>query len=391
MVTHEWDPVAYGRFAQERRRPFDDLMARVGAIRPRTVVDLGCGSGEMTIELARRWPAARVVGIDPSPQMIETARAADGADLVEWRRLSAEDWDATRDGPIDLVVTNAVLQWVPSHLDLLPRWLEALGPGGVIALQVPGNMQAPAHALMREVASTHPRAAELVPALNRARASADPTDYVRVLVGAGFEADAWETTYVHLLSGEHDEHPVLSWVRSTGLRPVQQILTEDEFVEFTTEYERRLRQAYPEEPFGVALPFRRVFAIGRRTGSVSESVSAVVGIDHVQVACAAGDEDVQRGFYAGVLGMTEIPKPPILAARGGAWFASGQAVIHVGVEADFSPARKAHPCLLVPDIDEIARRVRAAGHPVTWDDAIPGIRRFHTHDGVGNRIELQER
>lgn len=388
MGTHEWDPVGYARFQTERRRPFDDLMTRVGGISPRTVIDLGCGDGALTIELAQRWPAARVVGIDPSPQMIETARAADGADLVQWRQHSAEEWDARGDGPIDLLVTNAVLQWVPSHLELLPRWIEALGPGGVIALQVPGNMQAPAHALMREVASTHPRAAAIAPALNRARASAAPTDYVRVLTGAGLEVDAWETTYVHLLSGEQREHPVVSWVRSTGLRPVQQSLTEEEFAEFVVEYERRLRQAYPEESFGVALPFRRVFAIGRRPGSVASP--QVVGLDHVQVACAAGDEDIQREFYVGLLGMTEIPKPPILAARGGAWFASGQAVIHVGVEADFSPARKAHPCLVVTEMDELARRVAEAELPVEWDDATPGVRRFHTRDGSGNRVEIQE-
>lgn len=117
---------------------------------------------------------------------------------------------------------------------------------------------------------------------------------------------------------------------------------------------------------------------------------SVLGLHHVQIACPAGSESALRGFYAGVLGLAEIPKPPILAARGGCWFAAGAAELHCGVEADFRPARKAHPCLLVADVDEVAAAVAAAGGQVRWDDAIPGVRRFHTDDPVGNRIELQQ-
>ena len=116
----------------------------------------------------------------------------------------------------------------------------------------------------------------------------------------------------------------------------------------------------------------------------------VTGIDHVQVACPAGSEDRLRTFYVGVLGMRELVKPPVLAARGGAWFRSGTAEIHCGVEADFTPARKAHPGLTVTDIDEAASRLADAGLPVRWDESVPGLRRFHTDDPVGNRIELQQ-
>jgi catechol 2,3-dioxygenase-like lactoylglutathione lyase family enzyme len=112
-------------------------------------------------------------------------------------------------------------------------------------------------------------------------------------------------------------------------------------------------------------------------------------IDHVQVSCAPGGEDAARRFYVDGLGMIERPKPPVLAARGGAWFQSGTAWIHVGVEADFRPARKAHPALAVDDLDTLAGRLDELGFPLTWDDAIPGLRRFHTVDGNGNRIELQ--
>ena len=111
-------------------------------------------------------------------------------------------------------------------------------------------------------------------------------------------------------------------------------------------------------------------------------------IDHVQVSCPPGGEDVARAFYGEALGMTEVAKPPLLAARGGCWFRAGEAELHVGVEQDFRPARKAHPALAVNDLDACADRLAALGFAVTWDDSIPGRRRFHTADGHGNRIEI---
>ena len=111
-------------------------------------------------------------------------------------------------------------------------------------------------------------------------------------------------------------------------------------------------------------------------------------LDHVQVSSPPGSDDAMRAFYVGVLGMVEEPKPPKLAARGGCWFRSGDAVIHTGVEADFRPARKAHPALLVDDLDALVSALEAAGAPVRWDDGIPGVRRLHTDDPVGNRLEL---
>lgn len=117
----------------------------------------------------------------------------------------------------------------------------------------------------------------------------------------------------------------------------------------------------------------------------------IVGVDHVQVAAPPGCEADARRFYGELLGMPELPKPPVLAARGGCWFQVGAQELHVGVEAEFRPARKAHPGLVVSsvaDLEDLAERLTAAGADVSWDDANPGVTRFHVHDPWGNRLEL---
>lgn len=115
-----------------------------------------------------------------------------------------------------------------------------------------------------------------------------------------------------------------------------------------------------------------------------------MSLHHVQVSGPAGCEDAMRAFYVGVLGMTEVTKPDRLRARGGAWFRAGAAEIHVGIEEGFAPARKAHPGIAVADVEALAHIVEGAGAPVAWDDTIPGLRRFHTADPVGNRLEFQQ-
>lgn len=116
----------------------------------------------------------------------------------------------------------------------------------------------------------------------------------------------------------------------------------------------------------------------------------ITAVDHVQLAAPAGSEDALRGYYAGLLGMTEIPKPPVLAARGGCWFGHGPVRLHLGVEEDFRPARKAHPGIRVTGIEAFAARLEEGGAPVTWDDNLPGHLRFFSQDPVGNRLEFLE-
>src|SRR5664280_2218819 len=187
-------------FSDQRRRPFADLAVRVGASSPKIVVDLGCGSGGPTLALAARWPQARMIGVDSSQEMLDQARVNDPPGRVERVHGDVESWDPGQLGsPIDVIISNSLLQWVPSHLRLIPGWIEALAPGGWFAMQVPGNFNAPSHTLLREVAIQSPRAAELLPRLARGEAVSEPAVYLYLLAGLGCEVDASETTYHHVL------------------------------------------------------------------------------------------------------------------------------------------------------------------------------------------------
>ena len=266
--TAAWDPAGYLRFGDERARPFTDLLARVAAREPRTVVDLGCGEGALTGSLAQRWPGARVTGVDSSPEMLAAAAAHAVPGRVTFTHGDAQGWQP--DEPVDVLVTNALLQWVPGHLDLLPQWVAALAPDGWLALQVPGNFGAPSHVLMREVAALPRFAGRLAGVLRGTESVGEPLDYAAVLADAGCVVDAWETTYLHVLdpAGEHGGDAVLAWVQGTGLRPVTDALADDPRLreDFVATYGERLREAYPRRPWGTPLPFRRVFAVAHKPG-----------------------------------------------------------------------------------------------------------------------------
>jgi trans-aconitate 2-methyltransferase len=254
-----WDPVSYLRFAGERARPFADLLAQVRHGAPSRVVDLGCGEGALTASLARRWPAARVVGVDSSAEMLDAA-AAHAGDRVSFVRGDVREWSPG--GPVDVAVSNAVLHWVPGHADLLATWAGWLAPGGELAVQVPGNFRSPTHALLAELCRSPRWSDRAAPVAPDPGAVLEPAGYLEVLTAAGLEADVWETTYTHVLTGPD---PVLGWVRSTVLRPVLAVLDEDERAALTAAYAAELRRAYPARPDGsTLLPFRRVFAVGRR-------------------------------------------------------------------------------------------------------------------------------
>jgi trans-aconitate 2-methyltransferase len=259
-----WNPDTYLQFADERGRPFADLLARVGATDPAVVVDLGCGPGQLTASLARRWPSCSVLGIDSSAAMVERAREHAG-ERVRFVEGDLRTWSP--EAPVDVLVSNATLQWVPDHRALLPRLLQAVRPGGWLAFQVPGNFDAPSHTILHALA-LDPRYAAATRDLARP-AAADPAEYLADLVALGCTVDAWETTYLHVLAGPD---AVFRWISGTGARPVLQALDGTRRQEFETEYRARLAEAYPEQPWGTLLPFRRVFVVAqRRTADLGAS------------------------------------------------------------------------------------------------------------------------
>ncbi|MEV4614393.1 methyltransferase domain-containing protein [Kitasatospora sp. NPDC049258] len=256
-----WDPSQYLRYADQRTRPLHELLARVPELPPApTVLDIGCGPGNSTAVLRERWPDAAITGIDTSAEMLATARTAAGEPTADYLLADAARYDPAPAAP-DLIASNATLQWVEGHLDLLPRWAGALRPGGVIAFQVPGNFDRPSHTLLAELRRSPRWRAALGEDRIRAGVPA-PDAYLAALLDAGCTADVWETTYLTLLPGPD---PVLEWTKGTALRPVLELLADPvERAAFLAEYAALLREAYPAGPHGTVFPFRRIFAVAVR-------------------------------------------------------------------------------------------------------------------------------
>jgi trans-aconitate 2-methyltransferase len=253
-MPHTWDPDRYLTYADERGRPFLDLIARIDADSPRRVVDLGCGPGNLTRLLAQRWPDADVLGLDSSPEMIARAQAPG----VRFEVGDLRKWVSDGQEQVDVLVSNATLQWVPDHLELLPALVERVSPGGWLAFQVPGNLDEPSHTIRRDLAAEERYAAHTAGVA--VPDSHDPATYLEALAAAGCTVDAWETTYLHLLTGDD---PVFTWVSGTGARPTLEALPSGLREDFEEEFRARLRAAYPRHEYGVVLPFRRVFVVAR--------------------------------------------------------------------------------------------------------------------------------
>ena len=253
-----WNPALYRRFEDERTRPARDLLARVPLERATDAVDLGCGPGNSTELLVARFPGARVVGTDTSEAMLESARKRlpqcdfELSDVSSWRAQAAPD----------LIFANAVMQWVPAHEQLFPRLFSALAPGGVLAVQMPDNLNEPSHRSMREVASAGPWASALADAA-RVRAPIPPAEaYYDLLAESAASIDIWRTTYQHPMASPAE---IVDWVRATGLRPFIDPLSDAQRAGFLEEYEQRIAEAYPVRSDGKRLlAFPRLFIVARR-------------------------------------------------------------------------------------------------------------------------------
>jgi trans-aconitate 2-methyltransferase len=253
-----WSPAQYLKFADHRFRPAIDLLARVDAVQPRTVCDLGCGTGHLTLELKKRWPDADVFGVDSSPEML--AKAREVAPALKFSQANAGDWKPER--PLDLIFCNAVLHWLPDHGKLFPRLMTLLAKDGVLAVQMPGSHELPAHRLMLQAATAGPWKERLA-SVTGIHPVHEPAFYFRTLAKAASDIDAWEAVYLHTLSGAD---PVIEWTKGTALRPYLDALDRQQQDAFLAAYRSLVAKAYPPEPDGRTLfPFRRVFVVARRS------------------------------------------------------------------------------------------------------------------------------
>jgi len=256
-----WDPQQYQRFSRERARPFFDLLARVPDGNVRFVADLGCGPGDLTHTLLTRWPAAAIVGVDNSPDMLAAAARLPASPHLRFVEADLATWQP--DCPLDRIVSNAALQWLPNHADLFTRLVGLLAPGGVLAAQMPRNFDEPAHRLLAEVVTQEPWASTVGSWRERYFVET-PAWYTDTLPGLRVGVDVWETIYYHVLTGPN---AALEWMKGTALRPVLTRLREDQQEPFLAVYSAKLLAAYPPGAHGTLFPFRRLFLLARREDS----------------------------------------------------------------------------------------------------------------------------
>jgi trans-aconitate 2-methyltransferase len=260
-----WSAHQYLAFEDERTRPVRDLLTAMPAVEARTAVDVGCGPGNSTEVLAARFPRAKVSGFDSSPDMIAAARKRLPA--LQFEVLDVKGWlepsgaSSVPDAAIDILLANAVLQWVPDHAALFPALAARLAPGGCLAVQVPDNLDEPAQKLMREIANEGPWRGRLAGA-DRARVPIESAEwYYRLLRAHCGRVDMWRTTYYHPLAGANE---IVEWFKGTGLRPFLDPLDPHERTEYLARYAARLAGLFPAQSGEVLLPFPRLFMVAQR-------------------------------------------------------------------------------------------------------------------------------
>jgi trans-aconitate 2-methyltransferase len=254
-----WDPAQYLKFAGPRLRPALDLLQRIDrATEPTTVYDLGAGAGNVTRLIAARWPAAHIIGVDSSAEMLAKAAAENPA--IAWQRADLATWRADR--PADVIYSNAALQWLGDHRQLFPSLIAQLAPHGVLAVQMPRNFAAPSHTLITETALDGPWRGVLEPLLNRSPVA--PPDFFYDLLAplATGGLDIWESEYLQVLDGPN---PVKEYTKGSWLSPLLAALDEPLRSRFEAAYGERVLAAYKPRRDGKTLfPFRRLFLIATR-------------------------------------------------------------------------------------------------------------------------------
>ncbi|WP_439102827.1 trans-aconitate 2-methyltransferase [Congregibacter sp.] len=254
----DWNAAHYDNFADQRQQAVTDLITALPGANPTTIADLGCGSGLSTSLLAERWADAAIHGIDQSPAMLARAKHR-----VPKARFS--EGDIARFAPAqasDMLFANASLHWLPEHRALLPRLMATLAPGGVLALQMPNNLEEPSHRLMRDVAESPDYAGHLEDFSSSRGALLSPREYYECLSPLCESLRIWETHYHHPLSGPEE---IVAWFKTTGLKPFLDMLPASKQNAFEADYLERISMAYPRLSDGsVMLRLPRLFIIAKK-------------------------------------------------------------------------------------------------------------------------------
>jgi len=257
-----WDATLYLQFGNERTQPSIDLASRIAVQSPRRIIDLGCGPGNSTEVLRRRWPEAEITGLDSSPEMIAAAtKAYPGG---QWVLGDIATWEAA--SPFDIVFSNAALQWVRDHARVFPHLIQQVAKGGALAVQIPAHIASPLHQLMLQIAD-EPRWRDRMAAAMHALTMERPALYYEALKPQASRIELWETEYNHVME---NSDAILEWIQGTGLRPfLEALASEEDKQDFLEKLRAGVARAYPRQYDGrVLFPFRRLFVVAYRWTSM---------------------------------------------------------------------------------------------------------------------------
>jgi len=255
-----WDPDQYLRFKKDRLRPAEELLGRVEIKSPQLIVDMGCGPGTTTRLLGERFESARITGLDNSINMITKAREI--YPQAEYIHSAIGEW--TPDERVDLIFANAVLHWLPDHKELIAKFADALNEGGVLAIQMPDNLEEPSHLAIARIAGSPQWMGMLGKQLATRMLLSAPQEYYDRLAEKFEFIDIWRTIYCHVMPG-HDH--IVEWVKGAALTPFLSLLRDGEREQFLDEYCKEIGEAYPVRRDGnVIYSFPRLFMIAVRRG-----------------------------------------------------------------------------------------------------------------------------
>lgn len=254
----DWNPDLYRQFEAERTRPAQELLSRIPLTDVTSATDLGCGPGNSTELLCNAWPDAHITGLDSSQAMLEQAQQR--LPGCTFAREDIRRWQAAQ--PQDVIYANASLQWLTEHQTLLPHLIAQLAPSGVLAVQMPDNLDQPTHRLMREVAQRAPWGEIIDPQAANRKKLLSTEQYYDLLCDAGCRVDIWRTTYYHVMPSPQ---AIVDWLRATGLRPFLAALDEPQQEAYLAEYRSEIAQAYPARADGnLLMAFPRLFMLAQK-------------------------------------------------------------------------------------------------------------------------------